>query len=665
MAAKDKRNSITENNRRIFDYFTQSSTPTQEEDETMPKRIKSTPDNVNTTQASVDVNTTQASADVNTTSQIPADVNTSQIPADVNTTQASADANTSQIPTDNYSCSLPDCNINSDENTENIQYGKPQNIPSATVDTTTIDTGYTAPPMSKILTDYLGTSTTEFTSLVDPSSDLPRQEERYEFLLDVRDGNKIRKGEDGYDPTTLYIPRRCYDRFTPFEKQFWDIKSQHFDTVIFFKKGKFYELYEDDAVIASRLFDLRIAERVNMKMAGVPESSYETWAARFVAKGYNVGRVDQSENAMGKKLREQNGKKDKIISRELKEIVTTGTAYNPESLGCCFPFYLGVLVQHSICASRSCTGPIHFSMILYDASMNTITTNSFCDSHDCSQLKTVFVHNDIRELITSENISAKWDIRIHTPDKTPVANTKRELFANDEEYTCFTYLYNFMKHLCREDTLESAVVTSMKGSGDFMSLDGSTVTNMDILCNNFDQSENHTLFKAINYCTTPFGQRLLRKWIVTPLKNLDMINQRRRMSEIFTVAGVDASSGGTVHNLVTALKEMGDIERYHGRLSGCNPTFKDLKLFIDSLSKTETALALLKAILPDEYQGINEIHLRSVGNALSSFRAAYEISTTDIVPGNENDELFVLNRQLAGIQDKLQGFLGTQGGHWV
>jgi DNA mismatch repair protein MSH6 len=130
-------------------------------------------------------------------------------------------------------------------------------------------------------------------------------DDRYPFLVDVRDKNGIRRGEAGYGGTTLYIPPESYEKFTPFEKQFWDIKKDHFDTVGFFRKGKFYELYEDDATIASKLFDLKVTGRVNMKMSGFPEAGFDHWASKFLEKGFKIARVDQSENMIGKTLRER------------------------------------------------------------------------------------------------------------------------------------------------------------------------------------------------------------------------------------------------------------------------------------------------------------------------------------------------------------------------
>ncbi|KAJ3046943.1 DNA mismatch repair protein msh6, partial [Rhizoclosmatium hyalinum] len=82
-----------------------------------------------------------------------------------------------------------------------------------------------------------------------------RNQDRYAFLLDERDADKNRPGEPSYDPRTLYIPPSAWSKFTPFEHQFWEIKSKHWDTVVFFKKGKFFEVYEKDADVASKEFD--------------------------------------------------------------------------------------------------------------------------------------------------------------------------------------------------------------------------------------------------------------------------------------------------------------------------------------------------------------------------------------------------------------------------
>ncbi|KAJ1965373.1 DNA mismatch repair protein msh6 [Dipsacomyces acuminosporus] len=161
-----------------------------------------------------------------------------------------------------------------------------------------------------------------------------KNEERYAWLEDIRDEQKLRPTDPGYDKRTLYIPSSAWSKFSPFERQYWEIKCKHWDTVVFFKKGKFYELYENDASIGHQEFDLKLTDRVNMRMAGVPESSFDHWVAQFIAKGHKVARVDQMESKLAKDMRERGStkKSDSLVTRELTGILTAGTLVDPSML---------------------------------------------------------------------------------------------------------------------------------------------------------------------------------------------------------------------------------------------------------------------------------------------------------------------------------------------
>lgn len=91
-------------------------------------------------------------------------------------------------------------------------------------------------------------------------------EQCFDFLLDPKDKEGRPRYHPDYDPRTIYIPGSAWDKFTAFERQFWEIKQNHYDTVLFFQKGKFYELYEDDAILGHREFNLKLTDRVKMKM---------------------------------------------------------------------------------------------------------------------------------------------------------------------------------------------------------------------------------------------------------------------------------------------------------------------------------------------------------------------------------------------------------------
>jgi len=87
----------------------------------------------------------------------------------------------------------------------------------------------------------------------------------------IKDKYGNRPDHPDYDKRTVLVPKSILEKLSPFERQFWNIKQDHFDTVLFFQKGKFFELYEEDARIGHRDFDLKLTERVKMCMVGLTE----------------------------------------------------------------------------------------------------------------------------------------------------------------------------------------------------------------------------------------------------------------------------------------------------------------------------------------------------------------------------------------------------------
>ncbi|KAL8802302.1 MAG: hypothetical protein Q9200_006624, partial [Gallowayella weberi] len=78
-------------------------------------------------------------------------------------------------------------------------------------------------------------------------------DKRHPWLAHITDMDRNPPGHPDYDPRTLYIPPLAWTNFSAFEKQYWEIKQKFWDTIVFFKKGKFYELYENDATIGHQL----------------------------------------------------------------------------------------------------------------------------------------------------------------------------------------------------------------------------------------------------------------------------------------------------------------------------------------------------------------------------------------------------------------------------
>ncbi|KAJ2740780.1 DNA mismatch repair protein msh6, partial [Coemansia sp. BCRC 34301] len=223
---------------------------------------------------------------------------------------------------------------------------------------------------------------------------------RYAWLVDVRDAQGVRPGEPGYDKRSLFIPRSAWNEFSAFERQYWEIKGKHWDTVVFFKKGKFYELYENDATIGHQEFDLKMTDRVNMRMAGVPESSFDHWVAQFLAKGYKVARVDQMESKLAKDMRERGAAKkgDGLVSRELTGILTAGTLVDPSLLTQDLATYCLAIVEGTSGSGSSLS--TSFGVAFVDTSTAQFSLCAIKDDDaDRSALETLLVQINPREVV--------------------------------------------------------------------------------------------------------------------------------------------------------------------------------------------------------------------------------------------------------------------------
>ena len=110
---------------------------------------------------------------------------------------------------------------------------------------------------------------------------------------------------------------------TPLMRQFWAAKRQHPDALLFFRMGDFYELFFEDAKVASRELQIQLTARDKERaipMCGVPYHAAEGYVARLLRKGYRIAMCDQMEDPKLTK---------KIVRREVTRVLTPGTAMDP------------------------------------------------------------------------------------------------------------------------------------------------------------------------------------------------------------------------------------------------------------------------------------------------------------------------------------------------
>ncbi|KAF8245208.1 DNA mismatch repair protein Msh6 [Wilcoxina mikolae CBS 423.85] len=450
-----------------------------------------------------------------------------------------------------------------------------------------------------------------------------KEKGRYQWLVDVRDADKNPKGHPDYDPRTLYIPSAAWRDFSPFEKQYWEIKAKLYDTVVFFKKGKFYELYEDDARIGHQEFDLKLTDRVNMSMVGVPESSLDMWASQFIAKGYKIARVDQAETALGKEMREKGakgGKEDKIIRRELSCVLTGGTLVDEAMLQDDMSTYCVAIKENTSDELPS------FGIAFVDTATGSFSLTEFQDDVDLTKFETFVAQIRPKELIVEKGCISNRAVRI-LKNNTALTTIWNKLKPGTEFWDSGTTVRVLADYFGHDGSSEDwpEALQSVKSKENVMSafgallcylqslkidrelvtlknfqiydpvrkatslvLDGKTLLNLEIFANSYDGSAAGTLFPILNHCITPFGKRMLKQWVCHPLADAAKINAR--------LDAVDALNANDTFRDVfkSQMSKLPDLERLISRVHAGSSKAIDFLRVLEGFERIQGAIEEIK-----------------------------------------------------------------------
>lgn len=458
-------------------------------------------------------------------------------------------------------------------------------------------------------------------------------EQRYPWLASITDADRNPPGHPEYDPRTVYIPPLAWSKFTAFEKQYWEIKQKFWDTIVFFKKGKFYELYENDATIGHQLFDLKLTDRVNMRMVGVPEMSLPHWANQFVAKGYKIARVDQMESALSKEMRERDGKtpgkpvkEEKIIRRELACVLTAGTLVDGGMLQDDMSTFCVSIKESTIDDLPA------FGIAFVDTATGQFFLTEFVDDVDLTKFETLVAQTRPQELLLEKSCMSVKAMRIlkNSTGLTTIWNhlkpgkefwtadiTCRELDASgyfvsedrdnieawpqvlreakDKELlmSAFGALVQYLRTLKIERdllTLGNFTWYDPIKKASSLVLDGQTLINLEVFANSYDGGVDGTLFTLLNRCITPFGKRMFKQWVCHPLIDANKINAR-----LDAVDSLNADS--TVRDRFTSqLTKLPDLERLISRIHAGSCKAQDFVRVLEGFEQIDYTMSLVKAV---------------------------------------------------------------------
>ncbi|KAJ3694148.1 hypothetical protein LUZ60_009628 [Juncus effusus] len=414
---------------------------------------------------------------------------------------------------------------------------------------------------------------------------------KFEWLnnWNIRDKNGRRPDDPLYDKRSLFIPPDAFRKMSASQKQYWSVKCEYMDVVLFFKVGKFYELYEIDAEIGQKELDwkMTVSGVGKCRQVGISEAGIDEAEQKLIARGYKVGRIEQLETADQAKTRGSSA----VIKRQLVHVSTASTVVDG-SIG---PDAVHLL---ALTEKNKESGQTEYGFAFLDYAALKIWVGSISDDDSCASLGALLIQVSPREVIFessglskqtqqalkkySSACSVKMQLTPSIPGTDFLNASQVQNIVHSKGYfgksgnswsTAFDYstdlnlvlcsLGGLISHLSRlmlEDALKNGELLPYHVYKSCLRMDGQTLVNLEIFSNNVDGGLSGTLCKHLDHCLTPGGKRLLKTWLSHPLSNTDDINAR-----LDIVSGL-VNNPGLISAIHEGLRRVPDLERLSGRV---------------------------------------------------------------------------------------------------
>lgn len=413
--------------------------------------------------------------------------------------------------------------------------------------------------------------------------------------------------------------------FSPMMNQYFKIKEQYKDALLFFRLGDFYEMFFDDAVTASRELELVLTGRdcgqdERAPMCGVPFHSAEGYIARLVAKGYKVAICEQTEDPATAKG---------IVRRDVVRVITPGTVTESSMLDEGKNNYIGCIFVEKKAAGLAfadiSTGELQATELSGKAIENLVINEiaRFTPSELIANSKTAekkaiieFVRNKASLPIDAYNDE---DFDFETSSKIirdHFKTVKEEIFEN-RLLVCsvgalMSYLYETQKN-----NVSNIEEIKTYNDAKFMALDESARRTLELTQSERRQETKGSLLWVLDSTKTAMGKRMLRSWVENPLVSLPEISMR--------LNAVDELYSNTIKlaEIKEQLSDINDIERIITRIVYETANARELKV----LSNTIKRLPQLKAAL----EGFNSNSLSEIQREIDLLTDVEELIETAIV----------------------------------
>jgi DNA mismatch repair protein MutS len=376
---------------------------------------------------------------------------------------------------------------------------------------------------------------------------------------------------------------------TPLMKQYWAIKAKYPGALLLFRVGDFYETFSEDAVKASKILGITLTKRgagsaSETELAGFPHHSLDTYLPRLVRAGQRVAICDQLEDPKGVKG---------IVKRGVTELVTPGVSYNDNVLDGKNSNYLA---------------SVHFGKDQVGVSLLDISTGDLqLAQGSLSYIERILQSFQPSEIIYCKNKKKEFNDSIG--DRFPVYALEEWIYQYDFAYEKLTKHFNtislkgygiegqeegiiaagavfYYLNATEHHELRHINTISRIEEEKFVWLDRFTIRNLEIISSQY--AEGICLLDIMDQTVTPMGGRLMKKWLVMPLKEVDTIQER------LDVVQALYNQPHKMDQLLQHLKQIGDLERLISKVSAGRINPREMNQLKRSLEQLAPIAVLLK-----------------------------------------------------------------------
>ena len=377
---------------------------------------------------------------------------------------------------------------------------------------------------------------------------------------------------------------------TPMMEQYLNIKNQHKDSLLFYRMGDFYELFFDDAVIASKILDIALTKRgkvngTDIPMCGVPFHAADNYLPKLIKKGFNVAVCEQTETSEEAKINLKKGP----LKREVVRIISPGTLTEDNLLERTSNNFLGAISNFN--------GFVSFSWV--DVSTGCFKTREIAKAKNQSyqkQLLTNFLlRMDFSEILVSEDMDLNL---IEDEWHSVIKKQPSSLFHYKSclEQICSYYsiisldgigtfkegeiiaagvLLSYLKLTqCGKTPIFSMIENETENN--FLEIDYFTQKSLEIVTN-LSGSEKGSLIASLDETKTAGGARLLKQRIIEPFYKINQIEKRHHLIRWLLENKI------SILQYTKIFENIPDLERSLSRISLLRGSPKDLLLISKGL----------------------------------------------------------------------------------